>query len=370
VERSWNTSEPTSVSSVGRRRPSWRRIGLIAVVVVCVTFLVLEILFAVSAASQSGCGLCHVPSQAAEDLTHSSHGENACKSCHKLPGISGTVRYNLQAADHFVTWLTRRPTSSGGQARPLDLSACTRCHEGLAQGVVTVDGVRMSHKQVMESVEGNSPGTDIPCTGCHARVAHTPAPGSVASLDPHSTCVACHDGFTASKECKTCHTGASSTQLAAGTTPTDPHPAGWDVRHGMGDQSTCSLCHPSAYCQDCHKVALPHDPETYIYTHGTEAVSAGEACLACHSQSSCEDCHKMPMPHSTDYLQLHGQDAADRGSGVCVGCHAPDGCDTCHERHIHPGVPDSVKEKLAAQSSRLRESVSTTSTTSTTNPGP
>ena len=137
----------------------------------------------------------------------------------------------------------------------------------------------------------------------------------------------------------------------------------------MGDQTTCSLCHPSAYCEGCHKVALPHDPETYIYTHGTEAVSAGDACLSCHSQTACDGCHKMPMPHSADYLQKHGQDALDRGTDVCVGCHAPSGCDTCHERHIHPGVPDSVKKKLAAQSSPAGHSAPATSTTSTTIPG-
>lgn len=368
MERSLSTSEPTSISSVRRRRP-WRRLGLIAVAVVCVTFLVLEILFAVSAASQSGCGLCHVPSQAADDLTHSSHAGTACSSCHKAPGVSGVLRYNLQAADHFVTWLTRRPASSGGQAGPLDPSACPRCHEGLAQGVVTVDGIKMSHKQVMKSVDGDSRSADLPCTGCHARVAHTPTPGGVASLDPHSTCVGCHDGLTASKKCATCHTGAGSTQLASGTTSADPHPAGWADRHGMGDQSTCSLCHPREYCQRCHKVELPHDPETYIYTHGEEAVSAGEACLSCHSQTACDGCHKMPMPHGADFLQQHGEEALDRGSDVCVGCHAPDGCETCHTRHIHPGVPDSVKEKLAAQSRRAQASVPTSPTTSTTNPG-
>lgn len=367
VERSLSSSKPTTVPSV-RRRHSSRRLALAAVVLVCAAFIALEILFTVSAASESGCGLCHRPSQAAADLSQSPHRGTDCSSCHKLPGMSGAIRYNLQAADHFVTWLLRRPASYGGQSGAVG-SSCPGCHQGLAKGVVTVGDVRMSHKQVMESVEGDSGSAVIPCTVCHAQVAHAPTLGGVASLEAHSSCVACHDGLTASEDCATCHTD-SSVQQASAEARGDSHPEDWADRHGMGDQATCSLCHPSEYCQRCHKVLLPHDPSTYIYSHGKEAVSAGaEACVPCHEQTSCAGCHKVPMPHDADYLQQHGNQALERGTQVCVECHAPADCDTCHLRHIHPGVPDSVREKLAAQSSGAGPSDPAISTTSTTSGG-
>lgn len=379
VERSLSTSEPTSepagtneptseASGSGRPRRRWRRVGIVAVLLICVVLLGLELLFAVSAASQSGCGLCHVPARAQDELSHSSHKGTACSTCHRAPGVPGVVRNNLQAADHFVTWLTRRPASYSGQESVVQ-AACRDCHQQLGGRVVTVGGVKMSHKQVMESAEGDTRSARLPCTGCHAQVAHEAAPGGVASLDPHTTCLGCHDGLTASNQCSTCHEGAGPERLASATKMASPHPPGWGGGHGMGDQSTCSLCHPSSYCEDCHKVSLPHDPVTYIYTHGKEASAGSESCFSCHSQTSCDDCHKVPMPHDATYLPQHGSDAKKRGADVCLGCHIADGCEACHVKHIHPGVPKSVQEKLKAQAAATGSSVPTTSTTSAASGG-
>jgi hypothetical protein len=133
----------------------------------------------------------------------------------------------------------------------------------------------------------------------------------------------------------------------------------------MGDQSTCTLCHQGEQCKGCHDVALPHDLERFIYTHGEEAVAAGDACLACHDQAGCRDCHGMPMPHPAGYLEGHGEDGLKRGVEVCAGCHAPDGCAACHLRHIHPGVPQAVKDRLSAQPETGGPSPRVTPTTST-----
>ena len=329
----------------------------------------LELLYAVSAASQSGCGLCHVPALAQDDLTHTAHKDIACSTCHQGPGVSGVVRNNLQAADHFVTWLTRRPASYSGDESVAE-AACPDCHRQLANQVVTVNGVKMSHKQVMGPAKDVTGSTVFPCTGCHAQVAHEAPPGGVASLDPHTTCLGCHDGLTASKDCSTCHEGAGPEQLASTTSMVSPHPSGWAAGHGMGDESTCSLCHPSSYCEGCHKISLPHDPVNYIYTHGKEARAGSKPCFSCHLQASCDACHKLPMPHDAKYLPEHGADAKKRGADVCLGCHVANGCNACHTKHIHPGVPASVQQKLEAQSAATQSPHSATSTTSTAPGGP
>ena len=339
-----------------------------AVIVVCVVLLGLEFLYVASAASQSGCGLCHVPAGAQDDLSHSAHAGVACKTCHQGPGVAGVARNNLQAADHFVTWLTRRPASYSGD-ESVAVAACPDCHEQLADQVVTVDGVKMSHKQVMGPATDVTGSTPIPCTGCHAQVAHEAPPGGVASLDPHTTCLGCHDGLTASKDCSTCHEGAGPAQLASAKETADTHPPGWAARHGMGDESTCSLCHPSSYCERCHKIGLPHDPDTYIYTHGKEAGAGSEPCFSCHIQASCDGCHKLPMPHGAEYLRQHGLDAKERGADVCMGCHVANGCNLCHSMHIHPGVPQSVQDKVNAEVAAAQSPHSTTSTTSTASGG-
>jgi hypothetical protein len=315
--------------------------------IVVAAVVALEVVFVVSAVSQTGCGLCHVPARSRDELAHSTHKGTECSACHEAPGVAGALRYNLQAADHFVGWLTGQHASWGGEAN-LVASSCPRCHQHLADRVVATNGVMMSHKQVMESSGSDTSTTSTPCTQCHAQVAHKASLGGVASLDPHTNCLGCHDGLTASKECSTCHVGAGSARLVSATALPTPHPSDWAGGHGMGDTSTCPLCHPSSYCKRCHDVSLPHDAVDYIYTHGKEASAGTEPCFACHIRSSCADCHKIPMPHDARYLQEHGADAQKRGADVCLGCHIADGCDNCHVKHIHPGVPKSVLDKLEA----------------------
>jgi hypothetical protein len=78
-----------------------------------------------------------------------------------------------------------------------------------------------------------------------------------------------------------------------------PHTVNWNVEHGsLGlDKSktkfnpTCNQCHQNNYCNDCHKVKIPH-PEDWLEIHHTTVEKKGkQVCQNCHKQSSCASCH-------------------------------------------------------------------------------
>ena len=340
------------VSSL-RHTTGWRRTILIVALVVLLVALLLECLFLASAIIEVGCSLCHRPSLAAGDLSHSSHAEATCRSCHKLPGVAGAVRYNLQAGDNLVSWVLHR---SGHEVdgSVLVSNRCMNCHPEVITQVVQVQGVRMSHAQVSPGSSSGAATTRLgspnvqACTLCHSEVAHRAPPGGTGGVEPHSFCVGCHDGLQASSDCSTCHVAANPLETAH-LTATDAHPANWPSSHGLGDSATCTICHKPTECVTCHGVELPHQRDTFIYTHGTDALENEEACFACHSKAACDGCHQVPMPHPDQYLRLHGPDANAKGVEVCATCHTESGCQVCHLKHIHPGVPQKVIDKLEAQ---------------------
>ncbi|MCL4368750.1 MAG: hypothetical protein M1337_06250 [Actinobacteria bacterium] len=341
-----------------------RRYLAVAAIAVGLLILVCELAFVAMAVPEAGCRTCHTPSEAARELSGTAHRDRTCWSCHKLAGVDGLLRYNLQAADHLVSWVARRQVSPPDGA--VVSSRCRACHRGLDAKVMVVRSIRMSHKEIsgsgLESVGVGASGVErLPCTQCHRDVAHVFAVGSGAVLDGHSLCVGCHNGAIAGSQCSTCHSGASATSLA-GKPSRDPHPASWSKAHGMGDSATCLICHKGSSCRECHGVDLPHERATFIYTHGQQAKGGTAACLACHQQKACDECHEVPLPHPTGYLPAHSEDAKARGNDVCYRCHTESGCMACHVKHIHPGVPKAVRDKVAAQARRASGSTGEGST--------
>ena len=318
----------------------------------------LELLFAVSAVSQTGCGLCHIPARAQDDLSHSTHKGTACSTCHQGPGVAGAVRYNLQAADHFVTWLTRRPASSGGDAN-LVASACPRCHQHARRP----GGHRRRGQDESQAGDGVRGGRHRQHRPSLHRVPRAGGPqgdpGGVASLDPHTTCSRMPrrvDRFQGVLDLpRGRRSGAVGERHDDGL---DPHPAGWAAGHGMGDESTCSLCHPSSYCEGCHKINLPHDPVNYIYTHGKEAMCGQRAVLlVSHSRPPAMTATSSPCLTSAELPPATwGRTPRSAGRTSVWAATLANGCDTCHVKHIHPGVPQSVQDKLKAQSAATRSS--------------
>ena len=92
---------------------------------------------------------------------------------------------------------------------------------------------------------------------------------------------------------------------------------------------------------------MPHDRATFLYTHGDQAQASGEAaCLSCHAKEACDACHTVPVPHPDGFLAEHSDLAVELGGEVCGTCHLRSGCDRCHLRHIHPGLPEDMRDRL------------------------
>lgn len=309
------------------RRRWWIAIALV------LGALLLESAFVASALTGEGCGACHAPAQAESRLA-AAHRSIACLGCHRDPGAPGWVRTNIRAAENLGSWILHRDSVVTVAAPPSE-ARCRACHDQALALVTESGGTRMRHSDVSAT----------PCGRCHA--SHPPGPPAVGLVDPHRSCRACHDGTTARSDCGTCHAG---TPPSGGTVPSDgqaAHPAGWAADHGMGSLASCADCHEPQTCAECHGVPLPHDRATFLYTHGDQAASAGEgACLACHDKGTCEACHTVPVPHPEGFLAEHPGVTPELGAEVCGTCHLRSGCDRCHLEHIHPGLPEDMRDRL------------------------
>jgi hypothetical protein len=217
-------------------------------------------------------------------------------------------------------------------------SRCLGCHaKQIVGSVVEVNGVRMRHDDIM--------GTGTTCQECHAEANH--GGSRVASSLGHAACSTCHDGKTAGIECTICHVQQPArdvTKLPPSEAKT--HTALGGTLHGMGDLTGCPTCHARSSCATCHKIPLPHDPNTFAFTHGKDAIANREACLACHQQTFCFACHQMSMPHPTDYLAAHVTEAGKTDKALCLRCHVAEDCTRCHDAHVHAPLPPDVITKI------------------------
>jgi hypothetical protein len=305
----------------------------VVVIAFLVVALTLEALFAVTAVSNTACTLCHTSRQAEHRQEGTSHSALSCLSCHKQEGVLGIAALNVRAAANLGAALLPGVGTPPELPRYVE-QRCVSCHEATLLSTVTSEGLKMSH--VTPQREG------LPCAECHVAAGH-PAEDD-AEVDLHSRCASCHETDIASRDCGLCHETPTPVVPAAADFA---HPAGWAAGHGAGDLITCSLCHQPSFCRECHGVDLPHRTSSFIYDHGNEARDPSACTDLCHSQKTCDTCHLIPMPHAADYLPAHSKEALLHGRDVCTSCHLETGCVTCHLRHIHPGVPDSVKEKLS-----------------------
>ncbi len=300
--------------------------------VLLVAALGFEALFAVTVVSNTACTVCHTSGQAERRQEGSSHADLGCTSCHRQDGALGLAALNVRAAGNLGTALL---PGVGAPPERLEYvpSRCVACHEEALISTVTSGDIKMSHAAPLR--EGWS------CAVCHIRAGHPD--DEAAKIDLHSRCAECHTTDIASRDCLLCHVAPDPTVSSA-----DPsHQAGWDATHGAGDLVTCSLCHQPSYCRECHDVDLPHRTSSFIFGHGSEARDPSACTDLCHSQKSCDACHQIPMPHPSEYLPAHKDEAIQFGPEVCSGCHLEIGCIACHVRHIHPGIPDSLRQELS-----------------------
>ena len=312
------------VQAVLKGKRSWL-IGLAALIVLAVVLLA----GAYSASAQSRCASCHGDRSFVSATAASPHAKVACVACHLDSGTASRIGFGVQ---HLTGAVLRSPGDSRDRAAVPD-SRCVACHKAALRGVVSANGIRISH---------SSCAVDRACTDCHSAVAHGTATTWATTYDME-TCVACHatQGSKVSTACDLCHAGRTPAERVASGVFATTHGPNWRTTHGMGNAATCSVCHTSASCQKCHGPGLPHDA-TFLDRHAAVSTSPGARCQSCHQTAFCDDCHGLQMPHPAAFIKGHSAQATSNPA-LCQRCHAATDCTTCHTKHVHPGgaIPSS-----------------------------
>jgi Cytochrome c7 and related cytochrome c len=215
------------------------------------------------------------------------------------------------------------------------ISLCANCHDRLD---VPLDW-RTKRKLIFNHEAHFAKG--IRCAACHQEFPHKP--GKTLHV-PVETCFQCHgsqhgaQGVMAPTSCDTCHTPDIAT-----STPDHAKP-NWLLASGNGlalhsQQATqrrlyCKMCHPDSFCNDCHKVEMPH-PDDWVKTaHQTVVKTDGRAsCARCHpEQNFCNNCHHKSFPVLADWGMQHKAVVEAGGAEACYVCHQETFCSACHVR--------------------------------------
>lgn len=275
-----------------------------------------------------------VASSGVQSCLERCHTTKFCEDCH-------TTRNVVPSSHDKANWT--RPKAPG---------AVTKWGEEPAK-VAAVHA--LDAQKSMESCEichGSGGANAKFCRSCHVvEVPHAAEfkTNHVSSKKNPAPCQNCHQ-FT--ELCSNCHHVGAST-----STP-------WIAVHGEssnknGATGCVEKCHTKDFCVKCHndRKVVPGSHKPNNFTQDFSAKKAGhvelftkdaELCTYCHageaanltSSKFCQDCHKMPMPHPIEdgFAQKfrHANDDGGMVKGLtkaqCENCHQQRFCDACHHK--------------------------------------
>lgn len=255
---------------------------------------------------------CHAMTAPAEAWTASAHATVPCVRCHEGTFGAALVPAVSQRTRSLYYELTR---AEGVAVTALPAERCLGCHGDVAQGVVVGgNGVAMAHEHVLAA--------GYACEDCHGAQGHVHAERSPTM----ASCLACHDGETASIDCDVCHRAASDKLIEVD-----------DTRFGklqLPETPTCSGCHSEEACDACHGLRMPHPPGyASPEAHAEPAAFRRKQtlCYRCHTFADCAECHEpFNKTHGDDWERAHATHPRD--TTWCAGCHeTADMCGLCHE---------------------------------------
>ena len=306
------------------------------------------------------CASCHTESAYSKSLGQTAHARVSCMQCHGATGIVGPVDNTLTYASWgWAYYVQRVQPKSSTLSATVSSRACLQCHQGILTSTVTVNGIRVRHKEILDA--------GAQCTSCHGDVTHV-IQNKVVVKPTMNGCLPCHDGRRAPATCSTCHAsdiGLASVQAQHRSTAVVAIADKWN---------SCYSCHDPSGCTRCHGVLMPHpptwgptdasgtpvqpDPGTIqpgsTYNPGDHA-RAGfqnrELCWRCHhapnqpfvpDPNSCS-CHGLQgtqyllggMHGGAAWVKEHGLEATGQKAGAyseCAQCHGPSTqfCTWCH----------------------------------------
>ncbi|WNG16739.1 cytochrome c3 family protein [Cystobacter fuscus] len=318
-----------------------------------------------------------------------------CTSCHDSARTSASVKdRNLPGHEECETCHDLDAAKKGAKTDPP--SACNVCHPGfdatvhLAPPKLDAPPANLNFNHQLHVQK------KVDCATCHGAMTDVQL-ATRQQLPKMATCLKCHDGHQAPKECGACHLKQPSGRLQL-TFPSgilrpmqgDPlgldHGPRYEFNHGNRasmDRGTCLSCHTESYCQTCHDALqkpLSVHPNDFITLHPVQARQDSTRCSSCHrAQSFCAACHERSgvgqnsdrslrarnvkvHPDYNAWVEVPGPQhhgvAASRDMQSCVSCHREESCLTCHSgmtgRQInpHPDGFSAACKRVAASNDR------------------
>jgi hypothetical protein len=291
----------------------------------------------------------------------------ACTDCHADALTSTTAKDLLLPGE--ATCARCHPIDRAQPARVVadrPPAACIACHPGWKPDAP----IERIHLPAPSLIFNHAAHATTTCATCHGDLT-TVDLATRDALPMMASCLGCHDGKTAARECTTCHLaepgGKVRTALPDGVLAPksaqlgDAHDPDWVRHHAAPSRSpdaTCASCHAEHECTDCHAgniKPMAFHPGDYAQSHSFEARRGVPDCTVCHRQATfCVGCHERSgvgargetdfSPdaedrrfHPAGWGQRPHAASAKRNLDTCASCHRDDFCLTCHT--AEPGAP-------------------------------
>ena len=178
------------------------------------------------------------------------------------------------------------------------------------------------------------------CGDCHVSPTHTEEGIRKPSM---TMCFGCHSVSDASAPpgaCDACHPADFPLEPSSHLKPEWLPVAeqrdeiqGQHTKPESRETEDCTICHDEPeFCDDCHKVEMPH-PENWTEAHQPVAKEVGgAACNFRHpDRQVCAECHhKGYVPGGKPWVEMHYEVANAEGKDKCISCHSVKTCAHCH----------------------------------------
>lgn len=203
------------------------------------------------------------------------HAQVPCQNCHIPPKRTSRAAYAVRMLGEFYLSLVLPSREPRLYATPTN-EACQSCHIDL-RTVSPSGDLNIPHKAHVNVLK-------LKCVDCHNALVHTT--NAAGNHTPSmTTCLTCHDGTTAKRECSACHTNKA--------VPETHQASNWLVVHPEEQKRTdCSKCHKwtADWCARCHQSRPKSHSKRWRSEHRT-VVKKHRNCEACHVGEFCVRCH-------------------------------------------------------------------------------
>lgn len=207
----------------------------------------------------------------------STHAKITCVECHVEPGVNGFLSFASRSIPAFYSQLAEGPRTTNLFGPPRK-AACQKCHTGY-RSVSPGGDLLIPHRAHVDVLK-------MECVACHKDLVHSLNKRGYNRPDME-TCLTCHNGDRATRECVKCHTRKQ--------TPPSHAEKGWLQNHGAAaDSKTCGTCHDWTpdYCAECHARRPSSHVGNWKKGHGAAAERRGQGCVVCHGgEKFCKRCH-------------------------------------------------------------------------------